>query len=362
MRAGAEVAEKETVVGQGGDTVEINPLSYPGWEALLAARPDVSFFHGSAWARVLHETYGHEPVYFCRFDGERLAGLFPVMEVSSLWTGPRGVSLPFSDVCPPVGSGTDQGAALYDAAMSRGRLRGWRYLECRGHLPGGREATPSLSFYGHTLDLDSKPDAAFQRFDGAVRRGIRKAEKSGLSIEFGDDLAAIRTFYALHCLTRRYHGLPPQPFRFFANIARHILGDGRGFVAIASVGARPVAAAVFFQGGRQAIYKFGAFDRAFQHLRPNNQLMWEAIKRLSANGFTSLHLGRTSLGNPGLRRFKLGFGAREEVMSYYRFDFAAQRYTTQADRAQGGWASGILRRLPLVWLRLAGWVLYPHLS
>jgi hypothetical protein len=40
----------------------INPLLYPGWDALLEAHPGSSFFHTAAWARVLHETYGHLPV------------------------------------------------------------------------------------------------------------------------------------------------------------------------------------------------------------------------------------------------------------------------------------------------------------
>src|SRR5882672_2675051 len=52
--------------------VAINPLECPAWDSLLAVRPGGSFFHGSAWARVLHETYGHQPVYFCRFAGEQL--------------------------------------------------------------------------------------------------------------------------------------------------------------------------------------------------------------------------------------------------------------------------------------------------
>ena len=77
----------------------INPLEHSQWDAQLANHAEANFFHGAAWARVLHDTYGHQPVYFCRFAGGQLQQLLPVMEVASPWTGRRGVALPFADFC-----------------------------------------------------------------------------------------------------------------------------------------------------------------------------------------------------------------------------------------------------------------------
>jgi hypothetical protein len=354
-------AEPETVAGRPAQPVAIDPLRYPAWDSLLAAHPESSFFHGSAWARVLHETYAHQPAYFCRFAAGQLAALLPVMEVSSRWTGRRGVSLPFTDVCVPLGGGEGDGHALYDEALAHGRRGGWRYLECRGPVPGCPGTSPSLAFYGHVIDLEPGPDALFNGLEGAVRRGIRRAEEERLQIEFGTDLESVRIFYALHCQTRSRHGLPPQPFRFFENIACHVLNQGQGGVFIARAGLAPVAAAVFFHHGRQALYKFGASDYAFQRLRPNNLLMWEAMKRYARQGFRRLHLGRTSLGNEGLRRFKLGLGAAEHRIEYSKYDFSRQGFVVDTDRAEG-WFNRVFRCLPLPLLRLAGQALYPHLS
>jgi hypothetical protein len=354
-------AGRETAVGRPRQPVAIDPLQYPLWDSWLAAHPESSFFHGSAWARVLHETYGHQPAYFCRFAAGQLADLLPVMEVSSRWTGRRGVSLPFTDFCAPLSRGEGDDHCLYDAALAHGRRRGWRYLECRGAVPGRPNASPSLAFYGHVIDLEPGPDRLFKGLDGAVRRGIRKAEEVRLQIEFGSDLKSVTTFYALHCRTRSRHGLPPQPFRFFENIARYVLELGQGSVAIARAGLTPVAAALFFHHGRQALYKFGASDYASQRLRPNNLTMWEAMKRYASAGFTRLHLGRTSLANEGLRRFKLGFGAAEHRIEYSKYDFSRQEFVVDTDRAEG-WFNPVFRRLPLPLLRLAGQALYPHLS
>lgn len=201
----------------------------------------------------------------------------------------------------------------------------------------------------------------FKRIDSAVRRGIRKAENAGVRIEFGNSLDAVATFYSLHCQTRKRHGLPPQPFRFFENIARYVLAAGHGFVVTASVGGKAIAASVFFHFGSEAIYKFGASDYGSQQLRANNLVLSEAIKRCSCNGFARLHLGRTSIANEGLRRFKLGFGAREEKIEYRKYDFAKCAFVTSEDRAES-WVNQIFRRFPPSLLRFSGEMLYPHLS
>lgn len=340
----------------------LNPLEHPKWDALLTDHGNASFFHSSSWARVLCETYGHRPVYFCRFVGGQLKQLLPLMEVSSRLTGRRGVSLPFSDFCPPLGGEADNLCVLYESAASHGRKRNWAYLECRGN--GKRmssNAATSLGFFGHTIHLVGGEAELFGRMDSAVRRGVRKAQRYGLQVEFTNAVEAMEIYYALHCGTRRCLGLPPQPFRFFKNLQRHAVAANHGFVGVVRQEQEPVAAAVFLHEGRHVLYKFGASDLKFQRLRPNNLLMWEAVRHCAVNGFADLHLGRTSLCNEGLRRFKLGFGATEERIEYTKHDLRRDVFLTDTDRAVGP-LNAIFRRFPMPLLRLAGRGLYPHLS
>jgi Acetyltransferase (GNAT) domain len=341
--------------------VPVNPLDHPGWDDLVANHPESSFFHGTAWARVLQDTYGHVPAYFCQSSNGRLDGLIPVMEVCSPWTGRRGVALPFTDLCPPLKSADPPLGELFNQALEYGRSRRWKYLECRGGVSQWPGASPSLTFHGHILDLTVGEAALFAATEPAVRRGIRKSERAGLRVRFGNSLDSVRDFFELHCQTRRRHGLPPQPYRFFENIGRHVILPGLGWVISVEQHGRPLAAAIFFHFRQQAFYKFGASDFEFQGLRPNNLLMWEAIKWYAAHGFEALHLGRTALSHEGLRRFKLGFGAREEQIEYCRYDFSSSRFVTVVDRVDG-WFNPVFRALPQSLLRFAGSRLYPHLS
>jgi len=113
--------------------------------------------------------------------------------------------------------------------------------------------------------------------------------------------------------------------------------------------------------GRHAIYKFGASDEAQQQLRANNLVMWRAILHYASEGFADLDFGRTSLGNEGLRKFKLGWGARELAADYVRYDFRRSAYVPARDEAQG-WHNQVFQALPLPLSRLAGSLLYRHIA
>jgi hypothetical protein len=335
----------------------VDPLEHPNWDAWVGRFPEASFFHGRDWAQTLRDTYGHRAVYPCERSESGVARVLPLVETQSPLTGRRGVSLPFTDFCFSLGSGMP----LLDAAMAEGRRRKWRFLELRNASDGGPVATPSLSFWGHEIDLTVGAPRLFEGMSSAGRRAVRKAEKAGLKVEFDAGPAAVESYYALHCQTRKRHGLPPQPLKFFRNIQETLLRGGKGEVGLAYMDGKPIAGAVYLWFGRRGMYKFGASDSETRAERPNNLLMWRAMERYEGKGLETLHLGRTSLFHEGLRRFKTGFGAREEMINFCKFDFGNGRFVRETDRVEG-WFNRVFARMPLFALRMAGKLLYPHLS
>jgi hypothetical protein len=339
---------------------QVNPLEDPAWGAAVTSLPGATIFHTAAWARVLFEAYGYRPIGFLaghRPDAPRAA--VPLMEIDSWLTGRRAVSLPFTDECAPLQADAAALAPILDVISALGRARHWRCWELRGNPLA---ATPaSVAFHGHRLALHSDAPELFARCDSATRRAVRKAGNSGLTVTFSCDLESLRTFYRLFCQTRKRLGLPPPPWRFFAGIHRHILAAGHGVVVLARRGDVPVAGAVFLHFAGAALFKFGASDHAFQHLRANNLVMWRAIEWHARAGFHSLDFGRTSLGNEGLRRFKLGWGPAERRIEYSTFDHRSSRYITTLDRSSG-WHNRFFRLLPGAFARILGAVVYKHIA
>ncbi|HET7625801.1 MAG TPA: GNAT family N-acetyltransferase [Verrucomicrobiae bacterium] len=343
-------------------TQDITPTTASDWDAPFAGQPQFGIFHSAAWSAVLNRTYGFRPVYFSTNNGNEIPALLPLMEVSSRLTGKRGISLPFTDFCEPLGTAAER-KSLFENALQLGRKNGWKYLECRAEPKnfGLSDAWPSLSFYGHALEIAEDANRLFAGFKPSVQRAVRKAERSGLIVEISTKPDAVREYYSLHCQTRKRHGLPPQPFRFFRNIHEEIIARGMGFVISAKVKNRVAASAIFFHYGAKAIYKFGASDPALLDFRANNLVMWEAIQWCARAGKKTLDFGRTSLANEGLRRFKLGWGAVEHRINYFKYDFQKNTFVTDRDEVYG-WHNRVFHVMPTSAARLVGALLYKHIA
>src|SRR5882724_11124271 len=224
----------------------LDPVHHPGWDVVVALHRDAGCFHTSAWAKVLRQTYNHHPFYLQFSRGRRLAALIPLMEVRSLFTGRRGVCLPFSDTCEPLIFDPEAMGLVRDRLVRFAQERRWKHLEIRGGKSFQLAPSSATKFYGHTLDLRSGPEELASRFASPVRRAIRKAERSDVSTVVVRNRPAIGDFYRLHVQTRRRHGLPPQPASFFLNIYEHIINRGLGFTVLAQRESCPIAAAIFF--------------------------------------------------------------------------------------------------------------------
>ena len=331
----------------------LDPTKIESWDATLAALPGASFFCTQAWAKVLQASYGYTPLYFARMDSGVPVAVLPIMEVSSFLTGNRGVSLPFTDYCEPLVPHEQVFYVLFDEAKQEAKRRGWKYIDLRMTNGILRKEKPSLFFHGHILDLGVGQEQLFRQVTDANRRNIRKAEKCGVEVGLENSLDALREFYTLNCLTRRRHGLPPQPWQFFENVHREIIAKGKGITALARHEGKTVSANVYFHFGEKAMFKFGASDMRYQHLRAGNLVMWKAIRYYAGKGCKSLCFGRTEPENEGLRRFKLGWGTKETEVTYYRFDLASGAYVTEHDSVSPG-RRDMLSKLPLPALKMIG--------
>jgi lipid II:glycine glycyltransferase (peptidoglycan interpeptide bridge formation enzyme) len=132
-------------------------------------------------------------------------------------------------------------------------------------------------------------------------------------------------------------------------------------VVLASHRGRPIAGAVYFHFGEKVLYKYGASDKTYQELRANNLVMWEAITWYAQNGFHSLCFGRTDPDHDGLRQFKTGWGTRERVIKYYRYDLKKEAFVKNT-YSMNGRMNKIFHRMPISCLNLVGALVYRHMG
>lgn len=337
----------------------VNPLTHRGWNDLVQASPEYSFFHTSNWARVLVESNGCRPHYLGIQDGQRFSVLLPLMGIKSWMTGNRGYCLPFSDYCDPINDGYVSTQEIVDTALHAAEVHGWKSVEIRGGKLVHPDAILSSRFNRHTLSLEGTENEIFSKFRSNYRRKIKSGLKNQPDIEISHSAESMGHYYELHCITRKRHGLPYQPKKFFQKIYEHILSQGLGFVVLLSHKGRYVAGDVFFLFGEKALYKFGALDIRYQHLKPSYLVMWHAIKWLSQNGYKQLCFGRTDFEDNGLNQFKTGWGTRKERLYYYTVGSGKSSLIQNRNKLEK-MGTFLFRRMPDPVLRISGSFLYRH--
>lgn len=342
---------------------QVDPLNDSRWPRFLDRHPDSSIFHSPGWLDALRRTYGYQPVVYTTTPPEQeLSNGLVFCKIKTWLSGSRLVSLPFSDHCHPLAEGQAFAELMDWLSTSRSRKH-WKYVELRPlyHSAGSLSSNlaKSESFSLQILDLRPDLDVLFRNFHkNCVQRKIHRAERERLTYQEGRSDLHLNQFYELLLLTRRRHGLPPQPLIWFRNVIRS-LGD-RVLIRIASKDGRPIASMITMQFKNVLVYKYGCSDSRFNNLGGNVFLFWRAIQGAKRAGHTNFDFGRSETNNSGLISFKENWGAASVPLDYYRLP--AQQPAQLISGWRGRVARSVFSVLPDSILSATGRLLYRHIG
>jgi len=300
----------------------INPLQDPRWKSFTDWHPEASIFHTAGWLEALQSSYGYIPnVLTTSAPGTPLQDGLPFCEVRSVLTGNRLVSLPFSDHCQPLVSHPDAFDAFVAIMTESIERQRWKFFELRPITYSPRPDSGfavSGSFCFHRVDLRPSEQSVFKRFDkDCVQRKIRRAERESLIYEEGHSDKLLRCFYKLNMMTRRRHGLPPQPLKWFRSLIAALGKDLQ--IRIAFKDDIPIASILTLTYKKKMVYKYGGSDLRYSNLGGNALVFWGAIQDAKAKGIEEFDLGRSDLDNEGLVIFKDRWGAERSSLNYWRY-------------------------------------------
>ncbi len=175
------------------------------------------------------------------------------------------------------------------------------------------EKKPSFT---HILKLD-KPEVLWKNLTHECRKNIQRAQKENLKLVEGqiDDLSS--SYYPMYTeLLGRWSVLRSRiiPLEFFQNLMR-IKGEKVRLFYVEKE-AQKIAGVIVVYGTRESVQWHTVSSYQYQNLRPNNFWEWELIKHAYEQG-CEIHNFGSSVGEPGVQRFKESFGA--EKLDYYYF-------------------------------------------
>lgn len=342
-------------------TYEIDPTSDPRWETFLRTHPLASIFHTPGWLEALRRTYGYAPVALTSSAPDTsLTNGIPCCTVTGMWRKKRLVSLPFSDHCRPLVGNHDELVCLVQYLQNKVRGELWSSCEIRSSEAGdigllSRE--PRRRFVLHTLDLRQSADALYRNLhNNCVKRKISRAQREKIRCREGHSERLARDFYELLAVTRRRHGLPPQPYEWFSNLIDSL--QQMLTISVAYLGRRPIAAILTLKYKQTVTYKYGCTDQAYNRFGGMQLLLWNAIRAAKEAGAIEFDMGRSEVEDHGLIAFKDRWGASQTDLTYCHYP-ARLPGSALRDR-QRTVGQYVLSHTPLGILGVLGKVMYKY--
>jgi CelD/BcsL family acetyltransferase involved in cellulose biosynthesis len=261
-----------------------------------AAYPDRLIFHTPEWLRFVAESQRAEPVLATVADGARTVGHF-----TGLLSRRYGLRILGS---PMAGWTTSyMGFTLDESVPRRAALEAlfpfaFRDLGC-AHLEIRDRGLAEADLAGlglrwaaaptAVIDVTPDEDALFGAMASACRRNIRKAEKSGVVIEevTGDPSFADEFYDQLRDVFAKQGLVPTYSVERVRSLIRNLAPAGRILLLRArDPEGRSIATAVLPWYHRTMYFWGGASYRPYQHLRPNEALIWYALRYAKSHGVT----------------------------------------------------------------------------
>ena len=297
----------------------IDPINDPDWLVFISKHKDSNIFHHPKWLRVLKNQYNYFVSAVCIYDGRNITAGLPFCKIHSITGKKKFVSLPFSDFCNPLYNSEEDLNEILKALISHAQQEKINSIEINYGLKGNSNFISTSNSVVHLLEIKNTEEELMKSFHDSKRRGIKKALKEDLKVIISKEHDAVMSFFELHLQTRKLKGIPVQPRSFFNEIYNCIIKDGNGFIILVKKDNIDIAATLFLHFNKVITYKYNASDIKYQHLRPNNLIVWHSLIEAIRLGFKYYDFGKSDLDNRGLREFKSQWGGieKENFTSYF---------------------------------------------
>jgi Acetyltransferase (GNAT) domain len=261
--------------------------------ARLDGFADRTVFQTREWLHFVRESQRAEIVVCALADGGETVGYFTGLVLSRFGIRILGSSFP-GWTTPYMGFNLMPGASR-KAALAAIEHTAWGPLKCL-HMEvsdpfftvdDGKEGGFSCESYAsYRSDLTQTEDKLFSSMDSACRRCVRKAEKSGVTIEEAHDLGFADEYHEqLKDVFAKQGLVPTYSVERVRALVRNIEPTGRILLVRArDPEGKCIATGIFPGFNKIAEFWGNASLRSGQNLRPNEAIHWYAMRYWKRRG------------------------------------------------------------------------------
>lgn len=282
----------------------------PAWDAFVNAHRDGTFFHLSAWARVLQRAFGHRAHYLVAKQAERVVGVLPLARVRSLLFGDALASTPFCVYGGAVAESLEIRLALEERAAEMARELQVDHLELRNSTQVRTDWPVKELYYTFRKELDADPEKNMLAIPRKQRAEVRAGIKKNLQVEFDVDS---RRLYDIYSTSVRSLGTPVFARRYF-DLLRAEFGSACEIATVVH-GGKPVASLMTFWFRDEVLPYYGGGLPEARPLSAYDFMYWDLMRRASERGTRIYDFGR-SKADTGPFRYKKHWGFEPQPLPY----------------------------------------------
>lgn len=256
-----------------------------GWD-VLDGFSDRTVFQTRAWLEFVQESQGATPVLAEVREGNDLVGYFSGLTFSKMGMKVLGSSFP-GWTTPYIGFNLRPGVSRRKALEALEEFA-WNELKCVHMevsdplftIEDGEGLGFAAEHYGsYRTDLTKSEEELFNGMESACRRCIRKAEKSGVTIEEAHDPHFADEYYEqLKDVFAKQGLVPTYTVERVRSLVKHLEPTGNILLIRARDPEGKCIATGIYPGFNQIAEFWGnASFRTYQNLRPNEACHWYAI-------------------------------------------------------------------------------------
>lgn len=267
------------------------------WDIFVEEQEDSRFIHLTGFKRVVEKIYKFEPFYLYFKKGNEISAIFSSFIQSSIFTGKKIISMPFSEYGGLIFSkylGENERSNILDElfftlknTIKKGKIKG---IEIRGKTDKLVEKFTRKIVLGEfgIKKFESSLDL-WNSVDYMVRKAVNKAKREGVIIHEDQNFYRIKDFYYLHLISMKRLGSPPHPYSYFSFLKKELSEKMKIFYAVYND--KIISALLGWKVGKNVHITDNPSDKKFFQLRANDYLHYKFLEWAKENGLETFDFG-----------------------------------------------------------------------
>ncbi|NII11170.1 FemAB family XrtA/PEP-CTERM system-associated protein [Oleiagrimonas sp. C23AA] len=280
------------------------------WDAFVTTEPRATFFHLSAWRKIIQNVLRHRCHYLYAEQNGSITGVLPLAEIRSRLFGHALISTPFCVYGGAVARDDESERQLRAAAKVLADDLQVDYLELRDREQRQHDWPIKDLYVSFRKAIHPDHEQNMKAIPRKQRAMVRKGIKANLQAHHGRDLDS---FYRVYAESVRNLGTPVLPLKYYRQLLQSFGDDCE--VTVVSHEGQPVAAVMSFYFRDEVHPYYGGSVARGRDLAANDFMYWSLMQRATERGARVFDFGRSKQGT-GSHDFKKHWGFEPEPLCY----------------------------------------------